>query len=82
MGVESGRVATEGDEIYYEVRGEGEPLLMISGGLGDAGIYTFVADILADEFKVITYDRRASQGALATSPKTSRSASRGAMPWP
>lgn len=53
-----GRVTTEGDEIYYERRGSGRSLLMIPGGLGDAGIYTFVADILADEFKVITYDRR------------------------
>jgi hypothetical protein len=52
------RVTTEDDKIYYEYRGHGRPLLMIAGGLGDAGVYTFVADILADEFKVITYDRR------------------------
>jgi pimeloyl-ACP methyl ester carboxylesterase len=56
--VTDGRVTTEGDEIYYQCRGQGPPLLMISGGLGDAGIYSFVADILADEFRVITYDRR------------------------
>jgi hypothetical protein len=26
----TGRVTTEGDALYYEVRGQGEPLLMIS----------------------------------------------------
>jgi pimeloyl-ACP methyl ester carboxylesterase len=53
-----GRALTEGDELHFEVRGAGTPLLMIAGGAGDAGYYTFVAEILADEFKVITYDRR------------------------
>ncbi len=27
--VRSGRMVTEGDELYYEVRGQGQPLLMI-----------------------------------------------------
>ena len=33
----SGRVTTEGDELYYEVRGQGQPILMISaaGGVGN-----------------------------------------------
>jgi pimeloyl-ACP methyl ester carboxylesterase len=53
------KVKTEGDEIYYEVRGKGLPLLMIPGGGGDGGAYSFVTDILSDEYKVITYDRRA-----------------------
>jgi hypothetical protein len=30
----SGRVTTEGDELYYEVSGQGQPLLMIPGGAG------------------------------------------------
>lgn len=54
----TGSVTTEGDDLYYEVRGQGRPLLMIAGGLGDAGIYTFVAGLLAPDYKVITYDRR------------------------
>jgi hypothetical protein len=29
------RVISEGDEIYYEVRGQGQPLLLIPGGGGD-----------------------------------------------
>jgi pimeloyl-ACP methyl ester carboxylesterase len=58
--VQSGRVSTEGDELYYEVRGQGQPLLMIPPAGGDGWQYSYVADILADEYKVITYDRRAN----------------------
>jgi pimeloyl-ACP methyl ester carboxylesterase len=58
--IRSGRVTTEGDELYYEVRGEGAPLLLIPGGGGDGGAYYLIAEILRDEFKVITYDRRAN----------------------
>ena len=54
VGVQSGCVSTEGDDLYYEVCGQGQPLLMISGGGGDARFFTFVADMLSDEFKVIT----------------------------
>ncbi|WP_181043911.1 alpha/beta hydrolase [Actinokineospora auranticolor] len=56
--VRTGHVTSEGDTLYYEVRGCGPPLLMISGGQGDAGFYTYPAALLADEFQVITYDRR------------------------
>ncbi|MEV6172366.1 alpha/beta hydrolase [Streptomyces sp. NPDC051954] len=48
----------DGAELYYEVRGRGPALLMISGAGGDAGYYTDVARALADAFTVITYDRR------------------------
>lgn len=56
--VRTGTVTVEGDDLYYEVRGAGSPLLMISGGQGDAGFYTLPAALLADEYQVITYDRR------------------------
>ncbi len=29
ISLQSGRAAAEGDELYYEVRGQGQPLLMI-----------------------------------------------------
>ncbi|HET8910995.1 MAG TPA: hypothetical protein VFN23_06010, partial [Ktedonobacteraceae bacterium] len=58
--VQSGRVTTEGDTLFYEVRGQGQPLLLIAPAGGDGWQYSFVADILADEYKVITYDRRAN----------------------
>lgn len=54
----SGRLAVDGAELYYEVRGVGPALLMISGAGGDAGYYAGIAEGLADAFTVITYDRR------------------------
>jgi pimeloyl-ACP methyl ester carboxylesterase len=52
------RVINEGAELYCEQRGTGPLLLLIPGGLGDAHVYSAAADILADEFTVVTYDRR------------------------
>jgi pimeloyl-ACP methyl ester carboxylesterase len=65
----SGRVTTEGDELYYEVRGQGPPLLMIAGGGGDGGAYSAVADILSDEFMVITFDRRGNARSTINDPQ-------------
>lgn len=56
----TGRICTEGESLYYEVRGQGAPLIMIPGAGGDADRYTRVAEILANEYRVITYDRRAN----------------------
>ena len=44
--------------LYREVRGSGPPVLLISGGVGDAGDWATVAPALAEEFTVVTYDRR------------------------
>jgi pimeloyl-ACP methyl ester carboxylesterase len=35
-------------------------VLFIQGAFGDGGTYEQVAELLADEFTVVTYDRRAS----------------------
>jgi pimeloyl-ACP methyl ester carboxylesterase len=67
--MKSGRVMTEGDELYYEVRGQGQPLLMIAPAGGDGHQYSFLADILADEYKVITYDRRANARSTMNDPQ-------------
>jgi pimeloyl-ACP methyl ester carboxylesterase len=45
-------------QLYYEVRGSGPPLLLVMGATGDAGHFASVTDRLADEFTVLTYDRR------------------------
>jgi len=53
------KVSNEGAEIYYEHRGnKGPSLLLIHGAMEDAGFYSSAAEILADRFKVTTYDRR------------------------
>lgn len=51
-------VVANGARLYYERQGNGQPLLFISGTTGDAGNFTRTADLLADEFTVVTYDRR------------------------
>jgi pimeloyl-ACP methyl ester carboxylesterase len=65
----AGFVTSEGDELYYEVRGSGRPVLMIPGGGGNGGVYSAVADILSDEYKVITYDRRANARSTLNTPQ-------------
>jgi pimeloyl-ACP methyl ester carboxylesterase len=67
--VQSGRVTTEGDDLYYEVRGQGQPFLMIPAGGGDGDYYAAVADLLCDEYKVITYDRRANARSTMHAPQ-------------
>ncbi len=67
--IQSGLVATEGDELYYEVRGAGKPLLLIPPAGGDGWQYSFVADILSDEYRVITYDRRANGRSSMNAPQ-------------
>src|SRR4029078_3966766 len=51
-------VTVNGAELYYEIRGSGPPVLLIMGGTGDGGHFDPLADVLADEFTVVTYDRR------------------------
>ena len=43
--------------MYFEVRGAGEPVLLIPGTPGDGGQFNPLADILGERFSVITYDR-------------------------
>jgi pimeloyl-ACP methyl ester carboxylesterase len=69
VSIQTGRVTTEGDDLFYEVRGQGQPLLMIAPGGGDGWHYSFVADILADEYRVITYDRRANARSTMNTPQ-------------
>jgi pimeloyl-ACP methyl ester carboxylesterase len=52
------RVVVNGAELYYEVRGTGPPVLLIMGATGDGGHFDALADVLADQFTVISYDRR------------------------
>jgi pimeloyl-ACP methyl ester carboxylesterase len=51
-------LAVNGTELYYEVRGGGPPVLLIMGFTGDAGHFETLAELLADEFTVVSYDRR------------------------
>lgn len=51
-------VKNEGADLYCEVRGKGSLLVLIHGGLGDTNSYSKIADILAKDYTVVSYDRR------------------------
>src|SRR5690349_23396852 len=51
-------VVSNGARLYYEKQGTGQSLLFIAGSTGDAGNFSRAAALLADEFTVVTYDRR------------------------
>jgi len=49
-------------EMYYEIRGEGRPLLMIMGFLGNADCWDplYMMPTLSDHYKLILFDNRGS----------------------
>ncbi len=51
-------IGVNGTTLYHEVRGQGPPFLIISATPGESAYYTPVAEALADELTVVTYDRR------------------------
>lgn len=54
----TGTVEVNGAELYHEVRGTGPAIVFVAGATGDAGHFERVAELLADEFTCVTYDRR------------------------
>jgi pimeloyl-ACP methyl ester carboxylesterase len=68
-------IAVNGTELYHEVRGDGSPVLLIMGATGDCGHFDRLTELLADEFTVVSYDRRGNgrsprpAGWATTSPK-------------
>src|SRR5690606_10873956 len=54
--VKSGRVEVRGVRYYYEMHGQGEPLLLLHGGLGSTGMFGPLLDILAAGRQVIGVD--------------------------
>jgi len=56
--IRRGVLAVPGARLYFESVGSGPPLLLIPGGNGTAHIFGPIAQLLAERFTVITYDRR------------------------
>jgi pimeloyl-ACP methyl ester carboxylesterase len=54
----TGTIRMPGTTLYYEKRGTGPLLLMIPPGGAGADAFTTVADSLAANHTVLTYDRR------------------------
>jgi pimeloyl-ACP methyl ester carboxylesterase len=57
---QSATALVNGAELYYEVRGVGEPILFIPGAFGDTAAWERVGGLLAQDYTVISYDRRAN----------------------
>lgn len=55
-GVKNGYLAINGVDYYYEIRGRGEPLLMLHGGLGSLEMFGPALPILAKSRQVIAVD--------------------------
>jgi pimeloyl-ACP methyl ester carboxylesterase len=57
-GITQGIVRVDGALVYYERRGNGPAVLLISPGQGEADSFSRVADLLASDYTVLTFDRR------------------------
>lgn len=69
-------VKVPGARLYTEIAGEGPPLLLVSGGGGDAGMYEDAVPPLAERFTVITFDRRGNSRSPLVEPDASLTVSR------
>ena len=56
------KVKIDGADIYYEVHGQGEPLLLLHHGMGCTKMWEKLLPGLAEKYKVIVYDRRGFGG--------------------
>jgi pimeloyl-ACP methyl ester carboxylesterase len=52
------KIKTNNIELYYEIHGEGEPLVLISGLGYSSWQWHKMVPLLAEKFKVITFDNR------------------------
>jgi pimeloyl-ACP methyl ester carboxylesterase len=52
------RLRVNGVELYYEVIGEGDPLVLVHGGWSDHNSWKLVVDEFARLYQVVAYDRR------------------------
>lgn len=54
----TGRLALDGNDLYYEVAGEGEPLVLSHAAFLDSRMFDAQWEVLARHFRVIRYDMR------------------------
>ncbi|MEU6017680.1 alpha/beta fold hydrolase [Streptomyces sp. NPDC047515] len=64
-----GSLRVNGATLHYEVRGQGPLLLLIPGGTGGAASFDGVADDLAAEYTVATYDPRGMSRSTLDDPE-------------
>lgn len=62
----SGFVEVPGARLYHEIRGDGPPLVLITGAAGSVEPYRMLAAQLAPQFTVVAYDRRGFSRSVLT----------------
>jgi pimeloyl-ACP methyl ester carboxylesterase len=55
---ETGKAEVNGARIYYEVAGEGEPLVLVHAGIADSRMWEGQFAAFAERYRVIRYDMR------------------------
>ncbi|WP_369147896.1 alpha/beta fold hydrolase [Streptomyces sp. R44] len=65
----TGTLRVNGANLHYEVRGRGPLLLLIPGGTGGAASFDGIADDLAAEYTVATYDPRGMSRSTLDDPE-------------
>ncbi|WP_438309595.1 alpha/beta fold hydrolase [Streptomyces sp. HUAS TT3] len=68
-----GTLRVNGATLHYEVRGWGPLLLLIPGGTGGAAAFDGIADDLAAEYTVATYDPRGMSRSTLDDPEAEQS---------
>lgn len=58
MNTDTGFLETNGARIYYEVAGDGEPVVLIHAGVANLRMWDEQIVVLADRYRVIRYDTR------------------------
>ncbi|WP_310386311.1 alpha/beta hydrolase [Roseateles sp.] len=54
--VKSGRIEVDGIQYHYQIRGQGEPLLLLHGGLGSVDMFAPIMPVLAAKRQIIGVD--------------------------
>ena len=55
---ETGKVDVNGAMLYYEVAGEGEPLVLVHAGIADGRMWEEQIEAFTEKYRVIRYDLR------------------------
>jgi pimeloyl-ACP methyl ester carboxylesterase len=58
MDIQAGYAEVEGTRLYYEVAGEGFPLILIHGFSADRRVWDYLFEPFANHYKAIRYDSR------------------------
>lgn len=54
----TGTAVINGAELYYEVKGEGRPLLLLHAGVADSRMWDDQFDVFAEKYRVVRFDYR------------------------